>query len=241
MSSPNEKIFHRLMAAGKIKIQHGRLFNAAFAPKPADFDFAKVEGMLLGIAIGDSLGVPTESLLPEERNRRYGEIRDYIPNRHTSECRGFPSDDTQLSFWMLDQLVRDQGFRPENVANRFSSSGRIFGIGNTVRQFLANMKSGIPWQESGVDSAGNGALMRTAVVALRYLDNTGAPAAMYPANPNGSPDAIAGLTSVDGRATILMPHPERTLRTLNFSWHPADWPDDSPWLRMFRNARRAVG
>ncbi|WP_129134994.1 phosphoribosylformylglycinamidine synthase [Luteimonas sp. YGD11-2] len=80
-----------------------------------------------------------------------------------------------------------------------------------------------------------------AVVALRYLDNTGAPAAMYPANPNGSPDAIAGLTSVDGRATILMPHPERTLRTLNFSWHPADWPDDSPWLRMFRNARRAVG
>ena len=78
-------------------------------------------------------------------------------------------------------------------------------------------------------------------MALRYLDNTGAPAAMYPANPNGSPDAIAGLTSVDGRATILMPHPERTLRTLNFSWHPADWPDDSPWLRMFRNARRAVG
>ena len=173
MSTPNEAIFHSLMAAGKIKIQHGRLFKVVLTPKLADFDFAKVEGMLLGIAIGDSLGGPTESLLPEERNRRYGEIRDYIPNRHLSECRGFPSDDTQLSFWMLDQLIRDQGFKPENVANRFATGGRIFGIGNTVRQFLANMKSGIPWQESGVDSAGNGALMRIAPILLPHLRTGG--------------------------------------------------------------------
>ena len=54
MSTPNEEIFHRLMAAGKIKIQQGRLFNAALTPKPADFDFAKVEGMLLGIAIANA-------------------------------------------------------------------------------------------------------------------------------------------------------------------------------------------
>jgi len=63
----------------------------------------------------------------------------------------------------------------------------------------------------------------------------------YPANPNGSQDAIAGLSSADGRATILMPHPERTPRTANLSWAPADWPEDSPWLRMFRNARRHIG
>ncbi len=78
-------------------------------------------------------------------------------------------------------------------------------------------------------------------VALRYVDGAGAPATTYPANPNGSQDAIAGLVSADGRATILMPHPERTPRTANLSWAPADWPDDSPWLRMFRNARRHVG
>ena len=80
-----------------------------------------------------------------------------------------------------------------------------------------------------------------ATVALRYIAGDGAPATSYPANPNGSEDAIAGLTTRDGRATILMPHPERTPRSANLSWHPADWPEDSPWLRMFRNARVTIG
>lgn len=78
-------------------------------------------------------------------------------------------------------------------------------------------------------------------VSLRYIDGNGQPATRYPLNPNGSPDGINGLTSADGRATILMPHPERTLRSANFSWAPADWTGDSPWLRMFRNARVWVG
>ena len=80
-----------------------------------------------------------------------------------------------------------------------------------------------------------------ATVALRYVANDGSAAAAYPANPNGSDGAIAGLTSRDGRSTILMPHPERTPRSVNMSWHPDDWPEDSPWLRMFRNARVSVG
>ncbi|QNN79173.1 phosphoribosylformylglycinamidine synthase [Pseudoxanthomonas mexicana] len=78
-------------------------------------------------------------------------------------------------------------------------------------------------------------------VALRYVDGDGVVATAYPLNPNGSPDGITGLTSDDGRATILMPHPERTPRSANHSWHPAGWPEDSPWLRMFRNARVWVG
>ncbi|MDE2408495.1 MAG: phosphoribosylformylglycinamidine synthase [Xanthomonadaceae bacterium] len=73
-------------------------------------------------------------------------------------------------------------------------------------------------------------------VVARFVEG-GKTALQYPANPNGSPDGIAGVTSRDGRATLLMPHPERTLRTTNFSWAPADWPEDSPWQRMFRNAR----
>ncbi|MEQ1513681.1 MAG: phosphoribosylformylglycinamidine synthase [Lysobacteraceae bacterium] len=80
-----------------------------------------------------------------------------------------------------------------------------------------------------------------ATVALRYVANDGSAAASYPANPNGSDGAIAGLTSRDGRSTILMPHPERTPRSVNMSWHPDDWPEDSPWLRMFRNARAKIG
>ncbi len=74
-------------------------------------------------------------------------------------------------------------------------------------------------------------------VALRYVDGDGNVATQYPLNPNGSPDGITGLTSTDGRVTIMMPHPERTPRALNLSWRPSEWQGDSPWLRMFRNAR----
>jgi len=75
------------------------------------------------------------------------------------------------------------------------------------------------------------------LVALRYIDGGGQAAEQYPANPNGSPDGITGLCNADGRVTIMMPHPERTLRTVNFSWAPKSWSDVSPWQRMFRNAR----
>ncbi|MEZ5613610.1 MAG: phosphoribosylformylglycinamidine synthase [Rhodocyclaceae bacterium] len=80
-----------------------------------------------------------------------------------------------------------------------------------------------------------------AVVALRYVDNHGRVAATYPFNPNGSPDGIAGLTTLDGRFTIMMPHPERIFRTVQMSWHPENWGEDGPWLRMFRNVRRWLG
>ena len=73
---------------------------------------------------------------------------------------------------------------------------------------------------------------------LRFVDNRHRPTERYPANPNGSPGGFTGFTTPDGRATILMPHPERTLRTVQLSWHPPGWGDDSPWMEMFRNARR---
>ncbi|WP_345317922.1 phosphoribosylformylglycinamidine synthase [Ferrimonas gelatinilytica] len=74
-------------------------------------------------------------------------------------------------------------------------------------------------------------------VALRYLNHRGQIATAYPANPNGSPAGITGLTTSDGRTTIMMPHPERVFRTVTNSWHPDGWGEDSPWMRMFRNAR----
>ena len=79
------------------------------------------------------------------------------------------------------------------------------------------------------------------LVALRFVDNRGAVTESYPYNPNGSPAGITGLTTPDGRFTILMPHPERTFRTVLNSWHPEEWGEDGPWLRIFRNARRWVG
>ena len=81
------------------------------------------------------------------------------------------------------------------------------------------------------------ACMEQHLVACRYSDGRGNAARLYPANPSGTPAGIAALTSLDGRATIMMPHPERVYRTVQNSWHPHDAGEDSGWMRMFRNAR----
>ncbi len=78
-------------------------------------------------------------------------------------------------------------------------------------------------------------------VTLRYVDSHGNPTQHYPLNPNGSPEAITGVTSKDGRATIMMPHPERNFRAIQHSWKPEEWTEDGAWLRMFRNARKFIG
>ena len=78
-------------------------------------------------------------------------------------------------------------------------------------------------------------------VALRYVDNYGNVADAYPGNPNGSTDGICGLSNEDGRVTIMMPHPERVAMTRQNSWHPAEWGEEGPWMRMFRNARSTIG
>ena len=78
-------------------------------------------------------------------------------------------------------------------------------------------------------------------VALCYVDNSGNLTDQFPANPNGSPFGITGMSSKDGRVTIMMPHPERCFRTLQNSWSPSDWGEDGAWMRMFRNARAWVG
>ena len=74
-------------------------------------------------------------------------------------------------------------------------------------------------------------------VALRYINNHGETASLFPANPNGSPNGITGICNADGRINIMMPHPERVFRSVQMSWSPSDWPEDSGWMRLFRNAR----
>ncbi len=74
-------------------------------------------------------------------------------------------------------------------------------------------------------------------VTTRYVDNHLKPTTRYPANPNGSPYGITGITSRDGRVTLLMPHPERVRRAVTNSWRPDEWQEDGPWMRLFRNAR----
>ena len=83
------------------------------------------------------------------------------------------------------------------------------------------------------------ALEAAGLVAARFVDGTMSPTERYPWNPNGSARGVTALTSPDGRATILMPHPERVFRGVQWSYRPAgiDASGDAPWMRMFDNAR----
>ncbi|MEH0389755.1 phosphoribosylformylglycinamidine synthase [Vibrio mimicus] len=85
------------------------------------------------------------------------------------------------------------------------------------------------------------AIEQSGTVAIRFVDNFGQPTQAYPSNPNGSPNAITGLTTQDGRVTIMMPHPERVFRTFANSWHPDNWGENGAWMRMFQNARKYLG
>ena len=91
------------------------------------------------------------------------------------------------------------------------------------------------------DAAHLAQLESKGLVALRFVDNFGKVTETYPANPNGSVNGITAVTSESGRATIMMPHPERVFRTVSNSWHPENWGEDSPWMRIFRNARKQLG
>ena len=95
----------------------------------------------------------------------------------------------------------------------------------------------------GYADFGTAARLKTAqaFASLRYVDNYGQITETYPLNPNGSPQGVTGLTTSDGRFSIMMPHPERLFRAVQHSWHPAGWREIGAWLRMFQNARKWVG
>ena len=95
-------------------------------------------------------------------------------------------------------------------------------------------------QAKFASAAASQQVQQDSLVSMKYVDYLGQPTERYPYNPNGSVDGITGLTSEDGRFNIMMPHPERLFRTVQHSWHPDEWGEDGPWLRLFRNARRWV-
>lgn len=85
------------------------------------------------------------------------------------------------------------------------------------------------------------ALLQHEQVSMRFIDNTLQPAEKYPYNPNGSPGGVTAFCNEDGRITIMMPHPERLFRSVQYSWRPKGWGEDGPWMQMFHNARKALG
>ena len=129
----------------------------------------RVKGMLLGLAIGDSLGNTSEPMTPQERAQRFGQIDFYLPHRRADYQKiGLPSDDTQLAFLTLQNLLKYGQLQPDALAAEFGKK-RIYGLGRTLRQFKKNAKTPLPWEDWGTPSVGNGALMRIAPVLVPHL------------------------------------------------------------------------
>ncbi|MDD1443610.1 ADP-ribosylglycohydrolase family protein [Dolichospermum sp. ST_sed3] len=191
----NSLLLEQLLSQNQIAIESSAFLANSPTPLPEDWDFERVEGILLGLAIGDALGNTTESQLPLDRRQSHGEIRDYLPNHHAGNRPvGVPSDDTQMAFWTLEQLLADGGLIPDHLASIFTQQ-QIFGVGSAVKDFLRSYKAqGKTWIQAGQPSAGNGALMRIAPVLIPHL--------RQPSPALWADAAIAGMVTHNDRASI---------------------------------------
>jgi phosphoribosylformylglycinamidine synthase len=201
-----------------------------------------------GFSYGDVLGAGggwAKSILFNERART--EFATFFQRQDTfglGVCNGCQ----MLSG--IKQLIPGAEHWPifmRNQSEQFEARVAMVEVQASPSILLANMQGSrmpvsIAHGEGRVEFAEN---LNTAALknfaALSYVDNTGVITEAFPANPNGSPAGITGLTTIDGRFTIMMPHPERCFRTLQNSWYPADWGEYGPWMRIFRNARVWVG
>jgi phosphoribosylformylglycinamidine synthase len=137
--------------------------------------------------------------------------------------------------WPTFQRNHSEQFEARVVMVEISPSPSILLAGMTGSRLPVVVSHGEGRAEFAAGQSGK------ALTAMRYIDNRGVVATGYPFNPNGSPDGLAGVTTADGRFTIMMPHPERTFRSVQMSWQPPGLGDDAPWLEMFRNARSWLG
>lgn len=136
-----------------------------------------------------------------------------------------------------------------NTSEQFEARLSMLRVERSPSLFFAGMEGSVlpvavAHGEGRVEHASReqaAALEASGLVAARFVDASGQPTERYPLNPNGSKGGVTAVTTPDGRATILMPHPERVFRTVQLSWRPRGWGEDSPWLRFFRNARAWVG
>jgi ADP-ribosylglycohydrolase len=173
-SPSSRQMAHELVLSGSRKLRwHPRLDSAPPA-LPRDIDLAdKVEGMMLGLAIGDALGNTSESINPADRQSLFGPIEHYLPNRFAGgRAVGLPSDDSQLAFRTLAHLVLHGRLDPPLLGDALAD-GQIYGIGQATRQWLQAWRNGRPWYQTGTPSAGNGSLMRIAPVIIPHLKQPG--------------------------------------------------------------------
>lgn len=134
-------------------------------PKPLAADRECVQAMLTGIAIGDALGAPTEGMTPDERYRQFGTIRRFFGEREGTQV----TDDSQMAFLTLRSILGMGEVDPTDIMRRFAQA-KLRGAGKTVTDAIKNYRETKTWQTCGVDSMGNGALMRIAPVIVAHIN-----------------------------------------------------------------------
>lgn len=211
----------------------------------ADFDVLAACG---GFSYGDVLGAGVgwaESILSHPRLRRHFEEFFRRPDTLSlGVCNGCQM---MSRLGALVPGAEDWPHFERNRSERFEGRVAMVRVVSPHSPWFQGMRSGewpiVVSHGEGRAVFAKGALTRLRAqggVALEYLSGTGQPTELYPANPNGSPEGVTGFTNRDGRVLILMPHPERSFRSIQLSWHPADWGEHSPWFHLFENAVRFV-
>ncbi|WP_434770882.1 phosphoribosylformylglycinamidine synthase [Pseudomonas entomophila] len=211
-------------------------------------DFADFKGLVAcgGFSYGDVLGAGEGWAKSALFNRRAREAFQGFFERSDSFALGVCNGCQMMS--NLHELIPGTEHWPHFVRNRseqFEARVAMVEVQKSNSIFLEGMAGSrmpiaIAHGEGHAEFASEQALIdadASGCVALRYVDNHGKVTEAYPANPNGSPRGITGLTNRDGRVTIMMPHPERVFRAVQNSWCPDDWQEDGALMRMFRNAR----
>lgn len=203
-----------------------------------------------GFSYGDVLGAGegwAKSILFNSRAR--DQFQSFF-NREDTFALGICNGCQMLS--NLHELIPGSDLWPHfvrNVSEQFEARVALVEVQESNSIFLQGMAgSRMPiavahgeGRAEFKDEAHLVGLASSGTVALSYVDNFGQQTEVYPANPNGSPQGITGVTTTDGRVTIMMPHPERVFRSVTNSWAPDEWAEDGAWMRMFRNARVWVG
>jgi phosphoribosylformylglycinamidine synthase len=200
-------------------------------------------GFSYGDVLGAGEGWAKSILFNEAVRQQFGDFFNRPDTFTLGVCNGCQMVST------LKDLIPGAGHWPRFVRNRseqFEARLALVQVEESPSVLLAGMAGShlpiaVAHGEGRAEFRDDSALVAcesSGTVAMRYIENDLSAASRYPANPNGSPNGITGLTTDDGRATIMMPHPERVFRTVQYSWAPQAWGEDGGWLRLFRNARQ---
>jgi phosphoribosylformylglycinamidine synthase len=208
-------------------------------------DLASFKGLVAcgGFSYGDVLGAGqgwAKSILFHERVR--ADFQAFFARSDTFSL-GVCNGCQMMS--ALSELIPGAASWPRFVRNRsesFEARVSLVRIERSPSLLFAGMEGSVlPIAVAHGEGRAELSDASKVLVSARFVDHRGNPTQHYPENPNGSPEGICALTTPDGRVTIMMPHPERVTRAFNHSWHPSEWTDASPWLRLFRNARVWLG